>query len=595
MKRSIFLIFIATFCFAVVTSYSQTYELIWSDEFNDSISSDWDYEIGGHGWGNGELQYYTDGLNSFVENGNLVIQARHESYGGNEYTSSRMITYPSQTWQYGRIEARIKLPAFMGSWPAFWMLGNSIKEGTPWPGCGEIDILEHINTESVIVGTMHWEKWGLHVSSGNNTPCDVTNYHEYAIEWDETGIRWFLDGNQYHTANIEGGINDKEEFHEPFFIILNLAIGGQWPGYTIDDNAFPANMYVDYVRVYKKTEPYYPLNQTIEAEDYYEMSGIQTESCSDGGLNVGWIDAGDFMNYHVDVPESGTYTINYRVASLNGGGSLQLESVGGGTVYGTLDVPGTGGWQNWTTVSHIVNLNAGQQDIAIRANSGGWNINWWDGELGSGGGGSIGIVEAEDYTQMSGIQTEPCSEGGENVGWIDPNDWMIFNASAPESGTYTIYYRVASPNDGGELQLEKAGGSTVYGTVDIPNTGGWQNWTTVSHTVNLDAGAQLAIKANTGGWNINWWSDVSNKSAVIEGLISEEISEESVSDITISPNPVVDVLTINGVEDDQPVEVYNLVGVKVIEETGNQIDVSSLSNGIYVLQVNDEKIKFLKK
>ncbi|MBN1181078.1 MAG: carbohydrate-binding protein, partial [Bacteroidales bacterium] len=146
---------------------------------------------------------------------------------------------------------------------------------------------------------------------------------------------------------------------------------------------------------------------TIEAEDYFEMYGIQTENTSDagGGLNVGWIDAGDWMGYSVNLPAADIYTVEYRVASLNGGGNLQLEVFGGGTNYGSLDIPSTGGWQNWTTINHTVNLPGGQQDLAIVANSAGWNINWFAITRG------IKSIETEGFNELSGISLFPNSAG----------------------------------------------------------------------------------------------------------------------------------------------------------------------------------------
>lgn len=137
------------------------------------------------------------------------------------------------------------------------------------------------------------------------------------------------------------------------------------------------------------------------------------------------------------------------------------------------------------------------------------NLKWQkNGSSSGGGGGSLPRIQAEDYFNMSGVQTESCSEGGFNVGWIDQNDWMAWSVNVPSSGNYTIEYRVASQSGGGSLQLESYGGGTNYGSLSIPNTGGWQNWTTISHTVYLNAGTQsLAIKANSGGWNLNWWGD----------------------------------------------------------------------------------------
>jgi beta-glucanase (GH16 family) len=145
----------------------------------------------------------------------------------------------------------MKLPAGQGMWPAFWMLGQNIHT-VGWPACGEIDIMEHINNEGITHGTLHWlnEK---HVSSGGTTPCDVTKYHNYSIEWDKESVRLFLDGNKYWEVNIKDGVNSTEEFHKPQYIILNLAIGGDWPKDPDLTTVFPDTMYVDYVRVYQKT------------------------------------------------------------------------------------------------------------------------------------------------------------------------------------------------------------------------------------------------------------------------------------------------------------------------------------------------------
>lgn len=231
---------------------AQTWNLIWSDEFNGgSINSTyWTYDIGGNGWGNSELEYYTNRLeNAKIENGNLLVITREESYGGKDYTSARLKTQDLCSFTYGRIEARIKFPIGQGMWPAFWMLGQNIST-VGWPLCGEIDIMEHINQENKIYGTMHWDNNG-HVSYGGNVSCEASTYHIYSVEWDSSAIKWFLDGNKYWEGNIAANVNSTEEFHEPFFIILNLAIGGIWPGNPDSTTSFPDTMYVDYVRVYQ--------------------------------------------------------------------------------------------------------------------------------------------------------------------------------------------------------------------------------------------------------------------------------------------------------------------------------------------------------
>jgi beta-glucanase (GH16 family) len=235
-----------------LTASAQGWSLVWSDEFDSSAinTTNWTYDTGGGGWGNSELENYTNRPeNASAANGALMIMAKKESYGGNSYTSARLKSQNLRAFTYGRIEARIKLPAAQGLWPAFWMLGSSITQ-VGWPKCGEIDIMEHINSVPLVYGTMHWDNNG-HVSYGGNISCDVTQYHTYTLEWNSSSITWFLDGSQYWQGNIANNINSTDEFHAPFFIILNLAIGGSWPGSPDGTTPFPDTMFVDYVRVYQ--------------------------------------------------------------------------------------------------------------------------------------------------------------------------------------------------------------------------------------------------------------------------------------------------------------------------------------------------------
>jgi len=221
---------------------------------------------------------------------------------------------------------------------------------------------------------------GSYASYGGNTTTTVTAFHVYAIEWTASYIRWFVDGTKFHEISIANGVNGTSEFQNNFFLLLNLAIGGNWPGFTVDNTAFPASMYVDYVRVYQQSGTQTPpFTTTIQAENYSSMSGVQTETTTDagGGQNVGWIDTGDWMAYsNVNFPTSGAYTVEYRVASGAAGGRLSLDLNGGATVLGTVNVPATGGWQTWTTVSHTVNVNAGTYNLGVYAQAGGWNFNW---------------------------------------------------------------------------------------------------------------------------------------------------------------------------------------------------------------------------
>jgi len=235
-----------------------TYQLIWSDEFNQSSinTANWNFDTGNPGV-NHEKEYY-QAANASISNGNLVITAQQQNVGGWPYTSAKLNTAGKFSIQYGRIEARIKLPMGQGLWPAFWMLGTNI--GTAgWPGCGEIDIMEHVNTDNLIYGTMHWNGGSGHVQYGSNISTTPADYHVYAVEWTPNSINWYVDNNLYVTGNIANNINNTGAFHNPFYIILNLAVAGDFPGQTVDNSALPANMYVDYVRVYQAI----PIGQVI--------------------------------------------------------------------------------------------------------------------------------------------------------------------------------------------------------------------------------------------------------------------------------------------------------------------------------------------
>ena len=228
-----------------------SYSLIWSDEFDSTAvkTKNWNFETGNLGVNN-EKEYY-QAANATIEEGNLVIAAKRENVGGQLYTSARLNSQGKVTATYGRIEARIKAPLGAGFWPAFWMLGSNINT-VNWPNCGEIDIMEHVNADNLFYGTIHWNSGGGHAQYGLNTSIATAgDYHIYAIEWDNSEIRWYVDSTQYVTANIANNINNTNAFHLPFFILLNFAVGGDFPNQAVNDSLLPAKMYVDYVRVYK--------------------------------------------------------------------------------------------------------------------------------------------------------------------------------------------------------------------------------------------------------------------------------------------------------------------------------------------------------
>jgi beta-glucanase (GH16 family) len=248
------------------SAQATNYVLVWSDEFsgaNGSLpdSSKWIMETGGGGWGNHELETYTNrAQNAHVQNGNLIITANKETYKGTDgitrqYTSARLKTLGLFEQKYGRFEARIKIPRGQGIWPAFWMLGNNI--GTvDWPNCGEIDIMENIGKEpDKVHGTIH----GPGYSGENGLGGSYTlpsgkfgdDFHIFAVEWEPSAVRFYVDGNLYETrtpADLPAG--KTWVYDHPFFILLNLAVGGGWPGNPDRTTVFPQQMLVDYVKVY---------------------------------------------------------------------------------------------------------------------------------------------------------------------------------------------------------------------------------------------------------------------------------------------------------------------------------------------------------
>ncbi len=231
--------------------------LDWNDEFDGPTldRAKWVPETGGNGWGNQELEFYTDRPDNVrVDGGHLVIEARKEDYGGRHYTSARIKTAGKVERTYGRYEARIRIPRGQGIWPAFWLLGADVGKAG-WPRCGEIDIMENIGREPDLVhGTLHGPGYsgekaiGKPQRLGKGSYAD--DYHVYAVEWEPREIRWYRDGILYHTARPDTVPGDWV-FEHPFFVILNLAVGGGWPGNPDATTTFPQQMLVDYVRVYK--------------------------------------------------------------------------------------------------------------------------------------------------------------------------------------------------------------------------------------------------------------------------------------------------------------------------------------------------------
>lgn len=232
--------------------------LVWEEEFDGSSvdGSTWNFETGASGWGNNESQYYRAGTkNAELDQGFLRITAKEETYLGAPYTSARMTTQGKESFKYGRIDIRAKVPYGQGVWPALWMLGDNFSTDG-WPTCGEIDIMELIGGEGyndrTVYGTAHWSNNGSHAEYGGNTSLPNgekfnDEFHVFSIVWNSSSIKWYRDNMLYHSMNI-GSLS---AFHQKFFFILNIAVEGNWPGPVGPSTQFPQYMLVDYIRVFQ--------------------------------------------------------------------------------------------------------------------------------------------------------------------------------------------------------------------------------------------------------------------------------------------------------------------------------------------------------
>ncbi|HEX6716686.1 MAG TPA: glycoside hydrolase family 16 protein [Pyrinomonadaceae bacterium] len=242
------------------------WKLVWADEFDYTGLPDpqkWGYDVGGHGWGNKELQFYTERRqeNARVENGHLIIEARKDDWEGHKYTSARLVTKGKGDWTYGRIEVRAKLPSGLGTWPAIWMLPTRWEYGS-WPNSGEIDIMEHVGFDpDVIHASVHTTSYNHTINTQKTAtlkiPTSRTGFNVYAIEWSPQEIRAFVNNQHYFTFKNERLTNSSADFKQwpfdkEFHLLLNIAVGGTWGGaHGVDDRIWPQRMEIDYVRVYQ--------------------------------------------------------------------------------------------------------------------------------------------------------------------------------------------------------------------------------------------------------------------------------------------------------------------------------------------------------
>ena len=406
------------------------WQLAWSDEFTqaDGTSPDstkWGYDIGGGGYGNNELESYTSRTNNArIINGQLVIEAKQENFTGTDgiprnYTSARMLTKGKWTWTYGRMEARIKIPRGQGIWPAFWMLGANI-DSVGWPACGEIDIMENIGKASdqgTDHGTIHGPHTGGAGSYNGGAGVGGTytlpggavlgdDFHIFAVEWTTNQIKWYLDNVQYFTATPASLPSDGIwPFSLPQFLLLNVAVGGNWPGNPDGTTVFPQQMLVDYVRVY---------NYVASVPN--APTGL---SASPGSAKV-------YLNW--DASNSGATGYNVKRATVSGGPYTTVASL---TTNNYTDA----GVANCSTYYYVVSatnsLGASTNSIEQTAVLGAFAL------AVNSGGVAAGQFAADAYV-VGGTIGATVSTTIDTSGLIAPAPQVVYQAERYGNFTYTF-------------------------------------------------------------------------------------------------------------------------------------------------------------
>lgn len=457
------------------------FTLLWADEFNYSglpDSSKWSYDVGGHGWGNDELEYYTKARleNARVENGHLIIEARKENYKSMNYTSARLVTMGKGDWLYGRFDIRAKLPKGKGTWPAIWMLSSDWSYGA-WPESGEIDIMEHVGYDPDVVHFSthcldYFFKIGTQKTAVKKVSRTDSLFHTYGVEWRPDRIDGFIDDSLYFSVSNEHLGWKKWPFDKPFHLILNIAVGGGWGGVMgIDENIWPQKMEVDYVRVYKymKDED----NQAPIAPENLQCKALSNR------LALTWNPGYD--NYGVK-----KYNIFFdgKLAGTSKNHSFEIKDLQPATNYKVKVVA-----EDWKGNTSPV-LEESYTTTALVYNE------------------APSKIEAEDFFADNGTKLEKTADtlGGYNLSWIEPGDWMEYNINVMQAGSYNFVFRAATERKDGIIQIIDEKGN-ILGSAAIGNTRSWQNWKNFSSSkIQLPSGKQK-IKLNIVGdrVSLNWF------------------------------------------------------------------------------------------
>lgn len=639
---------LAIICANGQSDNSSCYKLVWSDEFNSGTTlnnSIWNIEVNGSGGGNNELQYYTNRPENLrIEGGNLVVEARKENYQGMQYTSGRITTQKKAFFKYGKIEARMKLPYGKGMWPAFWMLGESIST-TGWPNCGEIDIMELVGgaaNDAITHTTLHWGP----VTNGNHPSYGLAytlptgkfadDFHVFAVEWNDQEVSGFCDGNKYYTMKINGP--GEAAFRDNFFILLNLAVGGNWPGNPDANTVFPQQMLVDYVRVFKKTSDFDIIGKTVVNENESNLTYSVTSSIDSfkykwivpqtataitnldsNAIALNWGCSPDTLKLEI-YGECDTFirSIQINLKAIKIKGDIWVDTNAVGKIY-TVDslLNATFSWStsdgvtiNGSTTAKSVTVDfANEGKIFVEETTScsvykdSIEVKFGDGQFpypnadkpaaipgkiiagnyDSGGEGkSYHDLTAGNSGNVGRINENVDLESNDNsttIGWFDSGEWVEYTVNIASQGTYKVDIRVASQPGGGSFSLY-LDNDLLADKIAVGTTGGWATFKTVTATnLFLPQGKHVLKVFSYGNLNLG-----NMTFALTSGIASAKTAE-----LTVYPNPVAEKLRINlNAETIGQLSIFSTDGKliqKVMMSASQDINVSNLSKGLYILKL----------
>jgi beta-glucanase (GH16 family) len=551
------------------------WELVWSDEFEGSQidTAKWNFVEKGDGFGNHELEFYTGRPeNAYLEKGSLIIKANQENYKGNEYTSAKLITQNKGDWTYGKFEIKAKMPIGQGIWPAIWMMPTDMKMYGGWPNCGEIDIMEYLGHKpDTVYGTIHYGVPWSHTGEPDTLPdgkrfCD--DYHVFGLEWLPGEIRWLIDGKVYqsqkywfcHTPAEAADYTYPAPFDRNFYLQLNVAVGGDWPGDPDDSTVFPQTMAVDYVRVYKykgklpqvqditfaypdsSAGPRQPIGmgnyvyngKFDQGKDRLGFWDLKTTGNTAASMSVGvnpeerecrikiktpgkTPEAVQLVQDRFILEKDVDYTLKFDARTTKGRSiqvALRKMPTGTGTVTYFLQTMKLNSQMTTYSCDFTMkdptdgrvelefNVGDNADDVVLD------NISFVKIRKPIPVSG-LTLIDGPDYFEMEGVQTENCIEGGKNVGWIDAGDWMKYVIDVKQEGNYVAMFRVASqPGGWMGAQLDAQTPEAMFYKSDLL-TGAWQNWITLSTNIYFSKGVHTLFISGDR-FNVHWIKLTSN-------------------------------------------------------------------------------------